>query len=155
MEEKKKWLRNTGRKLVADPANRKITIRMNEQEYTRFEGLMDIAEIVDKTQYIKSCIFDKKISVMKINKAEMDYVKRLPEFYGQFRAIGVNYNQVVVALKSNFSERKAMQLLYRLEQETIKLAQLSKQIIELTKEAEGEVAGRIIILFYKVRSSKD
>lgn len=142
MEEKKKWLRNTGRKPVADPANRKITIRMNEQEFIRFEELMDMAEIADKTQYIKSCIFDKKISVMKINKADMDYVKRLTEFYGQFRAIGVNYNQVVMVLKSNFSERRAMQLLYRLEQETIKLAQLSKQIITLTKEAEERWLGK-------------
>lgn len=141
MEEIKKWKRNTGRKPVADPANRKITIRMNEQEYIRFEGLMDIAETDDKTHYIKSCIFNKKISVMKINKAEMDYVKRLTAFYGQFRVFGGNYNQVVVALKSNFSERKAMQLLYKLEQETIKLAQLSKQIIELTKVAEKRWLG--------------
>lgn len=92
--EKKKWKQNTGRRPAADPANRKITIRMIEQEFTQFVGLMDIAEIKVKTHYIKSCIFDKKISIIKINKADMDYVKGLTEFYGQFRAIGVNYNQI-------------------------------------------------------------
>lgn len=70
---------------------------MNEQEFVRFERLMNIAEIKDKTHYIKSCIFDKKISIIKINKADMDYVKRLTEFYAQFRMFGNNYNQGVVA----------------------------------------------------------
>lgn len=141
MEEKKKRKQSTGRKPAVDPANRKITIRMNEQEFVRFERLMNIAEIKDKTHYIKSCIFDKKISIIKINKADMDYVKRLTEFYAQFRMFGNNYNQVVVALKSNFSEKTAMRLLYKLEQQTIKFAHLSKQIIELTKEAEKRWLG--------------
>ena len=35
---------------------------------------------------------------------------RLTTFHSQFRAIGTNYNQCVRALKSNFSEKKALAL---------------------------------------------
>ena len=43
---------------------------------------------------------------------------RLTTFHSQFRAIGTNYNQCVRALKSNFSEKKALAFLYKLERHT-------------------------------------
>lgn len=61
---------------------------------------------------------------------------RLTTFFGQFRAIGTNYNQIVKALNSNFTEKKALAYLYKLEQTTIELIQLNRQIIALTTEFE-------------------
>ena len=48
----------------------------------------------------------------------------------------MNYNQVVKALNTNFSEKKALASLYKLEKATIELADLNRQIIELTREFE-------------------
>ena len=48
-----------------------------------------------------------------------------PIFHAQFRAIGTNYNQVVKELRLHFSEKKAMALLYKLEQQTVELVKLS------------------------------
>ncbi|PXV57116.1 hypothetical protein CLV62_1583 [Dysgonomonas alginatilytica] len=61
---------------------------------------------------------------------------RLTTFFGQFRAIGINYNQIVKALNSNFAEKKALACLYKLEQATIELVGLNKKVIELTHEFE-------------------
>jgi hypothetical protein len=66
----------------------------------------------------------------------MDYYIRLTNFYHQFQAIGNNYNQTVKALKTNFSEKRALALLYKLEKATLELILLSKQIIALTREYE-------------------
>lgn len=66
----------------------------------------------------------------------MDYYMRLTTFYGQFRSVGVNYNQVVKMLYSNFSEKKAAAYLYRLEKQTIELATICRNIMETTKEFE-------------------
>lgn len=52
------------------------------------------------------------------------------------------YNQIVRALKTNFGEKRALQMLYRLEQCTIELVVLSKHIITLTKEYEAEFLQR-------------
>jgi len=83
-----------------------------------------------------ACIFQKGIKTIKIDKATMDYYMRLTSFYSQFRAIGVNYNQVVKILYQKFSEKKASAYLYKLEKQTIELAILSKKIIQLTEEFE-------------------
>ena len=48
----------------------------------------------------------------------------------------MNYNKVVKALNTNFSEKKALAFLYKLEKATMELANLNRQIIELTREFE-------------------
>ena len=59
-------------------------------------------------------LFGREIKVVKIDKATMDYYIRLTNFYHQFQAIGNNYNQTVKAVKSNFSDKRALALLYKI-----------------------------------------
>ena len=61
---------------------------------------------------------------------------KLHFYLESIRAIGTNYNQVVKELRSHFSEKKAMALLYKLEKCTEELAALSRRIVELSKEME-------------------
>ena len=71
----------------------------------------------------------------------MDYYMRLTTFYSQFRAIGVNYNQVVKSLKSSFPEKKALVMLAKLEKVTIELVTLNHQIMNLTEKLEVKIYG--------------
>lgn len=52
------------------------------------------------------------------------------------RSIGQNYNQVVKELHSNFSEKKALALLYRLEQCTLELIKTNEMIVLLSRRFE-------------------
>jgi hypothetical protein len=73
---------------------------------------------------------------VKIDMAAMEYYTRLTNIHSQIRAIGVNYNQVVKHLKTVFSEKMALALLYKLEKATFELAKMNVQFIELTAEFE-------------------
>ena len=95
----------------------------------------------DKAKFIKICLFKRKIKYVKIDKAAMDYYMRLTNFYGQFWAIGVNYNQVVKHLKGTFTEKKALAFLYKLEKATIELVGINQKIIDLTEEFEEKYLG--------------
>lgn len=125
-----------GRKPKNDPADYKYSFRLNAEENTRFEKLLAESEARDRTLFIKKAIFSGQIKVVKIDKATMDYYIRLTEFYKQFQALGNNYNQVVRAIKTNFGEKRAMALLYKLERMTVELMLLTKKIILLTQEYE-------------------
>ena len=63
---------------------------------------------------------------------------RLTTLFGQFRAVGTNYNQVVKILYRNFSEKKAAAYLYKLEKQTAEMAVLCQKIIQLTEEFEAK-----------------
>ena len=89
-----------------------------------------------KAHFITASLFDKPVKTVKIDKAGMDFYMRLTTLYSQYRAVGVNYNQVVKALKTNFTEKKALAFLYKLEKATTELAMLNRQVIDLTNECK-------------------
>lgn len=89
-----------------------------------------------KAHFITARIFGEPFKVIKIDKAAVEYYTWLTALYSQYRGIAVNYNQVVKALNTNFSEKKALAFLYKLEKATMELADLNRQIIELTREFE-------------------
>ncbi len=91
-----------------------------------------------KAVFIKEKLFSNKFKVTTINNAVPEYYAKLSDLHAQFRRIGANYNQVVATLKTHFSERKAMAMLYRLENETRNLVIEQKKIGELCKRYEQE-----------------
>lgn len=127
-----------GRTPKNDRATFRYSISFNEQDHARFLSLFEQSGMQVKAHFITTCIFGGTIKTVKIDKAAMDYYTRLTHLYGQFRSIGVNYNQVVKQLNTGFSEKKARYLLYKLEQETIKLVTIMQQILELTKKFEQQ-----------------
>lgn len=128
--------RKGGRNPKEKPAVFRYSIRMNVDENDTFLSLFELSGETVKAHFITSCIFNKPIKVVKIDKGVQDYYMRMTTFFGQYRAIGTNYNQIVKALKSNFAEKKALAFLYKLEKGTLELVTLQKQMIELTEEFE-------------------
>lgn len=134
MKEKKR--KTPGRKKALDPALHRYSIRLNSTENDTFLSLLRKSGQKSNTDFIKAMIFEKEMKVVFIDKSSRDYYMRLTNLYEQYRHIGVNYNQVVKALKANFAEKRALAMLYRLEKMTIELVKISKDILVVTQEYE-------------------
>ena len=103
MSTKRNESRKGGRIPKSDPAKNRHVFYLNDEKEAKFLSLFDLSGAKNKAHFITSCIFNSPVKVVKIDKGLHDYYMRLTTFFGQFRAIGVNYNQVVKALNSNFS----------------------------------------------------
>ncbi|MBW7674243.1 conjugal transfer protein MobA [Chryseobacterium chendengshani] len=128
--------KKTGRRPKVDPAKIRYTISFNEVEHSRFLELFDQSGMKVKAHFITSCIFEKTIKTVKIDKGTTDFYMRLTSFHSQFRAVGVNYNQMIKLLYTNFSEKKAAALLYKLEKYTVEMVEIFKKVMQLTEEFE-------------------
>ena len=133
--------RKAGRTPKSDPAIFRYAISLNEVENAAFIGRFDKSGMTLKTHFITASIFNKPLRVVRLDKGAMDYYMRFTTFYSQFRAIGVNYNQVVRSLKSSFPEKKALVMLAKLEIVTIELVKLNRQIMNLTEKLEEKLYG--------------
>lgn len=127
-----------GRHPKDDRATFRYSISLTTVENAKFLTLFEQSGMNVMAHFITACIFQKTITTVKIDKAAMDYHLKLTGLFAQFRAIGVNYNQVVKMLYNNFTEKKAAAALYKLENQTIELAMLGQKIIELTTEFEAK-----------------
>ncbi|TRW24446.1 hypothetical protein FMM05_11495 [Flavobacterium zepuense] len=125
-----------GRHPKDDRAVYRYSISLTAAENAKFLSLFEQSGMNVMAHFITACIFQKTITTVKIDKAAMDYHVKLTGLFGQFRAIGINYNQLIKMLYSNFTEKKAGAYLYRLEKQTMELSALAKKIIQLTTEFE-------------------
>lgn len=127
-----------GRNLKKNPSIHRYVFRLTEEENAKFLSLYEASRADNKAHFITSILFERQIKTVKVDMAAMDYYMRLTTLYGQFRAVGVNYNQIVKILYRNFSEKKAAAYLFKLEKQTIELAKLCQEIIQLTQEFESK-----------------
>ena len=127
-----------GRPAKNDPAVYRFSVNFSAVEHARFLDLYEQSGLLSKAAFIKARVFNEAFRVVKTDRGTLEYVAKLTAFHAQFRAIGTNYNQVVKELRIHFSEKKAMALLYKLEQHTVELVKLSRRIVELSREMEAK-----------------
>ena len=125
-----------GRTPKNDPSIHRHVFRLTDEENARLISLFETSGMTNKAKFIISLLFSKEMKSVKIDKGTVDFYMRLTSFHSQFRSIGVNYNQIVKILYRNFSEKKAAAYLFKLEKQTIELAQLCRDIAQLTAEFE-------------------
>lgn len=135
---KKNLKKQGGRPPKADPAKIRYSISFTEEEHARFLTLFEQSGMLVKAHFITSQVFGKEMKSVKIDKGTVDYYMRLTSFHSQFRAIGVNYNQIVKLLYRHFSEKKAAAFLYKLEKQTAEMAMLCQKVVQLTEEFEAK-----------------
>ncbi len=123
-----------GRPPKIDKSKNRLTVNFTDMEHCDFLWMWEKSGVKSKSEFIKARIFGNEFRVTTVDKTMMIYEQRLSSFYNQYRAIGVNYNQTVRTLKSNFEMKKALAMLYKLEQHTINLVSLSQNIVNLSKE---------------------
>ena len=114
-----------GRKVLADPRTHRYYLCLNDEEDEKFISMFEQSGMKNKAEFIFARIFGWEFKVVKIDKEAQEY-------YGN------NYNQCVKTIHTIYGEKKSLAFLYKLAEETRKLEELCKQIIELTKRFEKE-----------------
>ena len=132
MKEKKKS--KAGRNPKLDTAVYSYTARFNEEEDNRFLAMFGKSGVYARSVFLKAHFFGQPFRVLVTDKTPLDYCTKLSAFHAQYRMVGNNYNQTVKELRCHFSEKKAMALLYKLEQCTKELAAITRQVVELSRE---------------------
>lgn len=126
--------RKGGRNAKNDPASFRYSVNFTAVEHAKFLTIFELSGLQSKARFIAARVFNDEFRVIKTDRATLEYTAKLTTFHSQFRAIGVNYNQVVKELHSHFSEKKTLALLFKLEQVTIELVEIGKKIQELSQE---------------------
>src|SRR5690554_882681 len=137
MEEKdRKQIKKTGRKPKIDPAVHRYSFNLNDEDNAKFLALFDQSGMNVMAYFITACIFQKTVKTVKIDMNAVEYHAGLTKFFGQFRGIATNYNQVVKLLNANLSDKKASAYLFKLEKETAEMKELLLRVLALTTEFE-------------------
>ena len=122
-----------GRPRKINPAVYRYVVRLDASENAAFLSMFDKTGALNKAAFIKSIIFNKPFKVFYIDENTRVFIDKLSSFNSLYRTVGVEYGLLVKTLRENFTEKKAMQVLYKLEQRTIELVKVSRDIVELAR----------------------
>lgn len=114
----------------------KYSFRLNEEQNICFKRMLSEAGLErNRSRFIVKRIFAERFDVLKRDPTNVQFIARLNDFYYQFQRIGNNYNQIVKAVNSHFSNVAIPRQIAALEQRTRELKALSIGIRNLAKEA--------------------
>lgn len=128
-----------GRNPKLDPATNRYSVNFSSEEEMRFLKMYDRSGITSKSAFIKARIFGEPFHVVTFDKSQHEYFAKLSDFHAQFRMVCNNYNQTLKELKSHFSERRTVALMYKLEKYMMQLVQIMHKVIELTDEYQKRI----------------
>ncbi len=131
-----KKVRKTGFARKLNPKRHCVMVRFDDEENDRMVAMYEKSGCYAKAVFLKDMLFGREFKVIKVDNSFPEYYAKLSDLYAQFRRIGVNYNQITKELKFHFSEKKAMALLYKLEQATRELVAVGREITALTQKFE-------------------
>ena len=115
----------------------KYSFRLNEEQNIRFNELLCKAGLEhNRSRFIVKKIFGEEFVVVKRDPSKTQFVARLNDFYFQFQKLANNYNQIVKAVNSHFSNVAVPHQIAALEQRTRELKALSIEILNLAKQAK-------------------
>lgn len=127
-----------GRPPVANKCSHCVKVRFDDLEWDELSRMMEKANATVKATFIKQLIFGKPFRVLNTDKSLAVYCAKLSEFFCQYRTIGVNYNLVVKELRANFTEKKAMASLYKLEKATIDMIAVMTDVMALSEKFDEQ-----------------
>lgn len=110
---------------------RRLSFNLTERRFADFLTLFERSGMNSYAHFIEARVFNESFKVIKVDKSAMGIYNQLCKFHAQFRAVGVNYNQLIKALKSNFTEKKAYVIVQKLHKETMKLTDIHEQVLKL------------------------
>lgn len=121
-----------------DPAKHRLTVNLTDTQHAGFLAMFEQSGVQSLSGFISARIFGDDFRVVKTDASAVEFTAKLTALHSQFRSVGVNYNQIVKELHSNFGEKKALALLYKLEKATVELAGIGREVMQLCEDFKAK-----------------
>ena len=127
-----------GRHRKIDATAFRCSVNFTAAEQGVLATMHEQSGVASLSAFIKMQLFGKPFKVFVVDENTRVFIDKLSSFNARYRTIGIEYNTVVKTLREDFNEKKAMKALYKLEQLTIELVKLNREIVALAKDFDEQ-----------------
>ncbi len=126
-----------GRPHKINPSVHRYVVRFDAAENAVFLSQFEKSGAINKAAFIKSVLLGKPFKVFVVDENTRVFIDKLSSLNSDYRTLVVEYDTLVRTLRENFTEKKAMKALYQLEQVTIKLVSINREIVALARDFDA------------------
>ncbi len=133
----KQNFKKTGRHPKIDATAFRCSVNFSASEHAALRTMHEQSGIESLSAFVKMRIFSKPFKVFTVDENTRIFIDKLSALNSDYRTLVVEYDTLVRTLRENFTEKKAMRALYRLEQITIDLVKTNRGIVALAKDFDA------------------
>lgn len=133
----KQNFKKAGRHPKIDSTVFRCSVNFNAAEHAAFQTMHEQSGVDSISAFVKMRIFGKPFKVFSVDENTRVFIDKLSSLNAQYRTIGIDYDLAVKTLRENFTEKKAMTALYKLERLTIELVKLNREIVALAGDFDA------------------
>lgn len=133
----KQNFKKAGRHPKIDATAFRCSVNFTASEHSSLQTMHEQSGIESLSAFVKMRIFGKPFKVFVIDENTREFIDRLSSLNARYRTFAIDYDLVVKSLRENFNEKKAMKALYKLEQITIEMVKVNREIVALAKEFDA------------------
>lgn len=126
-----------GRPHKINPSVHRYVVRFDAAENAVFLSQFERSGAVNKAAFIKNVLLGKPFKVFVVDENTRIFIDKLSSLNSDYRTLVVEYDTLVKTLRENFTEKKAMTTLFKLEQRTIELVKTNREIVALAREFDA------------------
>lgn len=127
-----------GRPHKINPSVHRYVVRFDAAENTVFLSLFDKSGAVNKAAFIKSVLLGTLFKVFVVDENTRIFIDKMSSLNAHYRTIAIDYDLLLKTLRKNFTEKKAMTILAKLERHTIELVKTNREIVALAKQFDEQ-----------------
>lgn len=122
-----------GRPPKPNPRTFRYVVRFDAAENGVFLSLFEKSGAVNKAAFIKAVLLGKPFKVFVVDENTRIFIDKLSALNSHYRTVAIDYDLLLKTLRENFTEKKAMAVLAKLETHTIELVKTNREIVALAK----------------------
>lgn len=112
----------------------RCSVNFTAIEQAQLLMMQEKSGIASLSAFIKMRVFDKPFKVFVVDENTRIFIDKMSSLNAHYRTIAIDYDLLLKTLRENFTEKKAMAVLAKLERQTIELVKTNREIVALAKQ---------------------
>lgn len=112
----------------------RCSVNFTATEHSQLLTMQEKSGIASLSAFIKMRVFGKPFKVFVVDENTRIFIDKMSSLNAHYRTIAIDYDLLLKTLRENFTEKKAMAVLAKLERQTIELVKTNREIVALAKQ---------------------
>ncbi len=116
----------------------RCSVNFTDTEQAQLLTMQEKSGIASLSAFIKMRVFGKPFKVFVVDENTRIFIDKMSSLNAHYRTIAIDYDLLLKTLRENFTEKKAMAVLAKLERQTIELVKTNREIVALAKQFDDQ-----------------
>ena len=114
------------------------SVNFSATEQAQLLTMQEKSGIASLSAFIKMRVFGTPFKVFVVDDNTRVFIDKMSSLNAHYRTIAIDYDLLLKTLRENFTEKKAMAVLAKLERQTIELVKTNREIVTLARQFDGQ-----------------